>query len=241
MEIARKAVELGRAARKDSKLKVRQPLSRLVALGLSEPEKAMLRELESIVLDEINVKRLDFDKNEAAYYALKADPDFKSIGPKFGPRAGEIAGKIKKLTTPEIQKLMGDGHLALAGDSGVAGLATEDVRIKVVPEPGFSVGADGHLKIALDLKLDEELIAEGTARELINKIQNLRKTAGLEVTDRIVLRISLNSETSAALERFSDYIKRETLAQTMNDERELHDSQEFDLNGVKTIIALERI
>jgi len=241
MEIARKVVELGRAARKDSRMRVRQPLSRLVALGLTDIEWRMLKKMESIVADEINIKRLDFDKNEAAYFSMKAEPDFKNIGPKFGPRVNDIAGKIRSMTRDEISKLTADEHFSWVDDGHVSSIEISDVRIKIVPEKGYSVSADGRIKVALDLKLDEDLVAEGNARELVNRIQNLRKTAGLEVTDRITLGISRNAETQKALGRFSEYIKSETLTEQLTDKSDLRQSQEFELNGVKTVIALERI
>jgi isoleucyl-tRNA synthetase len=241
MDIARKAVELGRSARKDSKIKVRQPLSRLVALGLIDADQEMLRKMEGIVLDELNAKRLDFDSNEETYFSLKAEPDFKSIGPKFGSRASEIAGKIKGLSREQIVKLQTDERLVLDGEDHPAAIETTDVKVKIVPRDGFSVSSDGHLKVALDLELDDDLIAEGNARELVNKIQNLRKVSGLEVTDRIKLGISTNPETSKALARFSDYIKSETLAERLVEGENLAFKLEFDLNGVKTLIALERL
>ncbi|OGC92868.1 MAG: isoleucine--tRNA ligase [candidate division Zixibacteria bacterium RBG_16_53_22] len=241
MEIARKVVELGRAARKDSSMRVRQPLSRLVALGLSDIERQMLKKMESIVADEINIKRLDFDNNEAAYFSMKAEPDFKSIGPKFGPRVNEIAGKIKSMTRDQISKLMADERFSWADDGHVSSIEMSDVRIKIVPAEGYSVSADGRIKVALDLRLDDDLVAEGNARELVNRIQNMRKAAGLEVTDRIMLGISRNAETEKALAKFSEYIKSETLTEHLTDKSELRQSQEFELNGIKTVIALERI
>jgi isoleucyl-tRNA synthetase len=241
MEIARKVVELGRAARKDSKMKVRQPLSRLVTMGLSTSEEEMLRKMEGIVLDEINVKRLDFDKDEDIYFTLKAEPEFKNIGPKFGARAGAIAGKIKNLSRDEITKLMKEEVLILPDESQHTSIAVNDVKVKIIPKDGYSVSSDGRIEIALDLKLDDNLIAEGNARELVNRIQNLRKSADLQVTDRIVLGISSNMETEKALTKFTDYIKRETLAEKIVDGSNLRHSQEFDLNGVKTVIALEPV
>jgi isoleucyl-tRNA synthetase len=101
--------------------------------------------------------------------------------------------------------------------------------------------ADGQLKVALDLSLDDELLAEGNARELVNKIQNLRKSAGLEVTDRVALGVSDNPESRRALSRFGEYVKSETLADNLSENINLRNSVEFNLNGVKTIVALEKI
>ena len=241
MDIARRTVELGRAARKDSKVKVRQPLLRLVALGLSEAETTMLKGMESIVLDEINVKRLESDTNEEAYFSMRAEPDFRNIGPKFGGRANEIAARIKKLDRAQIAKIQSDENLVLTDGDQPASISLSDLKVKVVSVDGYCVNADGRLKVALDLSLNENLIAEGNARELVNKIQNLRKAAGLDVTDRIALGISENPETIKALGKFSEYIKSETLAEQMGNSCDFPNVQEFDLSGSKTTIALARI
>jgi isoleucyl-tRNA synthetase len=241
MDIARRTVELGRAARKDSKVKVRQPLGRLLALGINDSEREMLSSMDDIVLDEINVKKLDFDKNEEIYFSMKAEPDFRAIGPKFGGRANEIAGRIKKLDRALISKLLADSNLTLTDGDQPASISLDDLKVKVVSMPGYSVSSDGRLKVVLDLSLDDELVAEGNARELVNKIQNLRKSAGLDVTDRIKLGISVNPETEKALGKFSDYVKKETLAERLEKECNYSNTQEFDLNGSKTVIALERI
>ncbi len=241
MDIARRVVELGRAARKESKMKVRQPLARMVIMGLSSTECDMLKKMDSIVLEEINVKKLDFDKKEEIYFTMHAEPDFKKIGPKFGARAKDIANSIKALARDQIVQLTKDGKLSIGYDGSAATIDPEDARIKIVSMDGFSVSSDGRVKVALDLALNDNLLAEGNARELVNKIQNLRKTAGLQVTDRISLGISINPESEKALKIYKDYIKRETLAEGISDKPEQAHTQECDLNGAKTIIALQKI
>ncbi len=241
MAIARKAVELGRAARKESKTRVRQPLSRLIVLGLSEKEREMLKNLEGIVLEEINVKKLEFDKDEAAYFRYKGEPDFKKIGPKFGARSKPIARQIESLSSQQISELVAQGSLRIGESGGEFTIESNDLKVKMVPSDGYAVSADGYLKVALDLTIDDDLLAEGNARELVNKIQNLRKSAGLVVTDRITLGISSNSESQRAMQKFSNYIKNETLATRFTDIGDLEHSREFDLNGVKTVVALEKI
>jgi isoleucyl-tRNA synthetase len=241
MAIARKTVELGRSARKKSGTRVRQPLRSLVVLGLSDSEREKLARMEGIVLEEINVKQLAFDNNETAYFSYRAEPDFKRIGPKYGGRSNAVADTIRSLSSDQVSELIARGSLRIGEGSGAIDIERDDAKIKVVSTDGFSVTADGRMKVALDLKLDEGLMAEGNARELVNKIQNLRKTSGLQVTDRIKLGISRNSETETALRKFAEYIKDETLATELSEIESLEFAQEFDLNGSKTIVALERI
>ena len=241
MAIARKAVELGRAARKQSNTRVRQPLGRLIVLGISENERNMLDKMKEIILEEINVKQLEFDQDEKSYFSYKADPEFKRIGPKFGGGAKSVAERIRKLPSEQIDELVTRGSLRVGDGSEVAELTIDDVRVRLESSAGFCVVADGRLKVALDLAVDEDLLAEGNARELVNKIQNLRKSSGLRVTDRIRLGISPNRESEIALRKFIDYIREETLAVELTRPENLKFNQEFDLNGVKTIVALESI
>ncbi len=241
MDIARKVVELGRSARKGSEVRTRQPLARLIVLGLSEEDRKRLKSLEDIVIDEINVKELTFDKQEETYFVYKAEPDFKRIGPKFGSSANSVAAKVKSLSGVEVSKLVSDGRLSVTDGGREYEIESEFVKIKTVSNDGFSVSVDGHIKAALDLKLDDGLLAEGNARELVNKIQNLRKSAGLQVTDRIILGISKNAETDRALGKFTEYITGETLTDELTGRTDLENVQEFSLNGEKTIVALVRI
>ncbi|UCC78851.1 MAG: isoleucine--tRNA ligase [Candidatus Zixiibacteriota bacterium] len=241
MDLARRVVELGRAGRKESQTRTRQPLKRLIVLGLKKKEQEMLRNMEDIVLEEINVKSLEFDHKESSYFSYRAEPDFKKIGPRFGGKAKAIAEAIKALPSEKVAELSAAGTMRVELDSSGVNVKSEDVKVRIDSREGFSVMADGYIKVALDLHLDDDLLAEGNARELVNKVQNLRKSAGLMVTDRVVLGISENAESKRALSRFSDYIKSETLADNLSDNTDLRNSTEFNLNGVKTIVALEKI
>jgi len=171
MEIARRTVELGRATRKKSNTRVRQPLGSLVVMGLSQPEQAMLSRMKNIVLDEINIKSLEFSDQESKYFAYKADPDFKRIGPKFGGRSKMVSEYIKSLASAQIEELLTKGILTIGSDAQTVEISVDDARIKLEDCAGYSVMADGHLKVALDLAIDDHLLAEGNARELVNKIR----------------------------------------------------------------------
>ncbi len=241
MSIARRVVELGRAGRKESQTKVRQPLGKLIVLGLNGKDKRQLKNLESIVLEEINVKKLDFDNDDSAYFTLQAVPDFKKIGPRFGPDAKKVAESIKSLSGDDVAELSAKGVFEMGSNSGGYSIKSDEVKIRIISHKGYSVASDGQLKVALDLKLDNDLLAEGNARELINRVQNLRKSAGLQVTDRIELAISNNAESDRAIEKYSDYIKKETLAHNLIDSISFREKVEFTLNGIKTIVALQKI
>ena len=189
------------------------------------------------MLEEINVKSMEFDDDESAYFGYRAEPDFKKIGPRLGGKVGEA---IKALAVDRIKELVRTGKIEIEIDSMKIPINGDEVKIKLEPKEGYTVMADGGITVALDLALDEELLAEGNARELVNKIQNLRKSAGLEVTDRIDLGISDNEESKKALSSFGDYIKLETLADKLSPDTNLSNSVEFSLNGVKTVVALEK-
>lgn len=241
MSVARKAVELGRAARKKSSTRVRQPLRRLVVMGLSDAERQMLTGLQSIVVDEINVKQIEFDRDESRYFSYRADPDFKRIGPKFGGRSNTVGRNIKKMSSQSVSELLVKGSMLVGEGTDAVDIEVDDVKVSLESADGFCATADGRVKVALDLELDDDLRAEGNARELVNKIQNLRKSSGLQVTDRIKLVISKNPESDLALSKFAGYVRQETLAVELSDGGALKFSQEFDLNGVKTMVALEPI
>jgi len=241
MDLARRVVELGRGSRKESNIRTRQPLKRLVALGLNKKEREMLTNLRAIVLEEINVKELAFDEQESSYFQFRAEPDFKKIGPRFGGKARAVAEAIKNLPAGKVADLDRTGEIRLELESGSVTVKNDEVKIKINSQNGFSVMADGQLKVALDLSLDEELLAEGNARELVNKIQNLRKSAGLDVTDRVNLGISDNPESRRAISKYSEYIMSETLADNLSADMNLQHSVEFSLNGTKTFVALQKI
>jgi len=241
MDLARRVVELGRGSRKESSIRTRQPLRRLVVLGLNKKEKEKLTNLKGIVLEEINVKELSFDDQESSYFQIRAEPDFKKIGPRFGGKAKAVAEAIKNLPADKVADLDQTGDIRLDLDSGSVTVKSEDVKRKINSQSGFAVMADGQLKVALDLSLDEDLLAEGNARELVNKIQNLRKSAGLDVTDRVNLAISDNPESRRAISKYSEYIVSETLADNLSDDMNLQHSVEFSLNGTKTFVALQKI
>jgi isoleucyl-tRNA synthetase len=240
MSVAENVVKLGRAARKDANVKVRQPLPKLIVINESGKAPSGLNPLVNVILDELNVKEIEFTGDEARYIGLKGEPQFKVIGPKFGKLVQQVAEAIKGLQSNQLAELQKTDSLKIIIGDSEKTLTTEDVHIKVTSGEGYAAAADGQLKVALSLKLTETLLAEGFARELVNKIQNMRKSGGLEVTDRIKLGISLSEEAKRAIEMFGNYIQNETLAVSLDQELNRPIKQEWDINGTATVIALEK-
>jgi isoleucyl-tRNA synthetase len=212
MEAVRLTVELGRAARAQAKAKVRQPLRRAVIVA-SDAERAAIEARADLVTAELNVKQLDFvsDEGELVTYAVK--PNYRSLGPRFGKRMPLVAAAVAALDAAHVAKVMADGGevgISVDGDEHVLG--PDDVTMALQPLEGYEVEADAGHAVALQLELDEELRREGLAREVVHAVQNARKEAGLEITDRIVLGLGGDPELLDAARAHEPYLAGEVLA-----------------------------
>jgi len=241
MSQAENIVSLGRAARKEAGIKVRQPLRKLIVINSTGQPPAGFAEFGNIILDELNIKNLEFAIDEEKYIKISAEPVFKEIGPKFGPLAQKVAAAIKNLNAAQIAEFRENGAVSVDLDGRRIMLTSAEIAIKVSPMIGYCVASDSKIKVAIDLKLDDQLRAEGFARELVNKIQNMRKSAGFDVTDRVKVGVSRSPQADLALARHADYIKNETLAVEIGHEIEKGINQKWDVNGVETVIAIEKI
>jgi isoleucyl-tRNA synthetase len=212
MEAVRLTVELGRAARAQAKAKVRQPLRRAVIVA-SDAERAAIEARADLVTAELNVKELDFvsDEGELVTYAVK--PNYRSLGPRFGKRMPLVAAAVAALDAAHVAKVMADGGevgINVDGDEHVLG--PDDVTLALQPLAGYEVEADAGHAVALQLELDEELRREGLAREIVHAVQNARKEAGLEITDRISLGLGGDAELLEAARAHEPYLAGEVLA-----------------------------
>jgi isoleucyl-tRNA synthetase len=241
MATAENIVRLGRAARKEANIKVRQPLSRLIVINEKGIPPAGLENLQGIILEELNIKNIEFTDNLQNYIVLKAEPIFKQIGPRFGKLAPKVAGAIKAMTSDQLIQFQKNGKLKISIEGTEKVLTSDEIVIKVVPLESFAAAADNLIKVAVELSLDDRLRAEGFARELVNRIQNMRKNAGLEVTDRIKLGISHSSQSEMTVKMFGQYIKNETLAVEIDNKVNRDIKQQWNINGMDTIITLEKI
>ena len=213
MGLVRRLVTLGRSARTDAKVRTRQPLARaLIVLPAAEAQ--ALGELESVVAEELNVKELQHAGGVADLVSYTVKPNFKALGPRFGSRVKSVAQAVTASDPTElVHAIENEGVAHLDVDGEQVSLGSEDLDIRVEGREGFSLVQDGAYGVALDLDISAELLAEGIAREVVRAIQELRKTSGLAVEDRIDLWMSSEDETAgAALAEHSELIAAEVLA-----------------------------
>ena len=213
MASVRRLVALGRAARTEAKVRVRQPLARaMLVVPSSEADGVAL--LEGLVAEELNVKALQVTKglDELVSYTVK--PNFKALGPRFGARVKDVAGALARTDARALVASLEDtGTTSVTLDGEVVELTRDDLDVRVEGREGFSLAQDGPFGVALDLDLTPELAAEGIAREVVRAVQDLRKSSGLAVEDRIELSLASESEEVArALTAHGDYIATEVLA-----------------------------
>lgn len=212
MDVAQRASSLVLALRKKEKIRVRQPLQKIVIPALSEKFEQDLMHVRDLILSEVNVKELQVLHEGNGVLVKRIKPNFKTIGPKYGKLMKEIATLVSTMNSEAIQAIEVSGGWKgfIAGEE--VNLLREDFEISTQDVPGFLVASDGDLTVALDITLTDDLRMEGIARELVNRVQNLRKESGLELSDRILLKVDTNDEVRLALQHNKSYICNEVLA-----------------------------
>ncbi len=241
MDRAEKIVMLVRAMRMKSNLKVRQPLKRIILPVTNEKERDIIRQMEHVILDEINVKKIEYVTDESGIVKKSAKANFKSIGPKFGKSVQQVAQRIKQLNPGEIGQLESSGTLELPVNGSTFTIGKNDVEIGREDIPGWLVESDGSLTVALDTALTDELVAEGFAREFVNRIQNMRKEAGFQITDRIAIFYRGSNMLHSTVQLMSAYIKSETLAVELSDAFSPGEySEKLEVNTEEAEVGIER-
>lgn len=177
------------ALRRKEKIKVRQPLSKILVPILNEHFREQFDAVKNIILTEVNVKEVEYLSDATGIIHKKIKPNFKTLGPKYGKLMKEISNAIGQFNQQDISTLERDGSFEINAGGQLISISPEDAEIITEDIPGWLVATEGSLTIALDINISDELKMEGIAREFINKIQNIRKDSGFEVTDRIVLKI----------------------------------------------------
>ncbi len=212
MELAQKISSMILSLRKKTNIRVRQPLNKALIPVPDNRFQQQVQAVEDLILSETNVKKIEYITGDSEVLVKKVKPNFKALGPRYGKIMKPLAGLIMKMEQEEIRKLENGETLQWEVNGQPVEISREDVEISTQDIPGWSVAALDNLTVALDITLTDELKKEGLARELVNRIQNMRKEKGLEVTDRISLQIEKSEQTFDAFQSFKDYICTETLA-----------------------------
>ena len=248
MNLAQKATSMVLALRRKVSIKVRQPLQKLIIPVISAKVREQLEQVKSIILNEVNVKEAEFISDTTGIITKKIKPNFKTLGKVYGKQMKEIAGAFggfDQATISAIQNAEAAGSAySVELPSGVVELRPGDYEISSEDMPGWLVATEGQLTIALDIQISEDLKREGVARELINRIQNLRKDSGFEVTDKIGVAIFADGaaydDIAAALEGYKDYVAAQTLALSVTlgkDAPEGAADVEWDEGSVKMVLS----
>ena len=243
MQMAQKISSLVLGLRKKVNIRVRQPLQKIMVPVLDEKFRHQLQGVEQLILSEVNVKELEYLTETAGVLVKKIKANFKTLGPKFGKLMKQIAGRIAAFSQEEIAIIEQQGSYTIEVEAQSIILGLEDVEILSEDIPGWLVASEGKITVALDITITEELKQEGIARELINRIQNLRKEQGLEVTDKIELSVQKHSEISAAIVNNNEYICSETLAVKLNYTDILENSARMEIDiseDIKTFVLVQK-
>ncbi len=236
MDLVRDIVALGRGAREKEKIKVRQPLREVLIDGKYESK---IADLTSLITDELNVKNVKFSNELSKYMNFSLKPDFKTAGPVFGKDIKGFAAALADVDPHEFSALLNrDGEALLSVNGQEMKVLKEHVDVRIDAKEGFAVAVENNLFAILDTALDEDLVAEGIARELISKVQQLRKQNDFEMMDNIRILIDADSEVAGVIESNKDYIMKETLAVEIVGAQDL---QEYDINDHKTGLSVEKV
>jgi len=243
MELAQRITSMVLSLRKRTKIKVRQPLAKIMIPVLNKHFEEQVLAMESLILSEVNVREIEFMAEDSAMLVKKLKPNFKALGPRYGKMMKKLAAVLVNFDNDQIRELEQNEKYMLDLDGEQVEVLLSDVEITTDDIEGWLIATEGSLTVALDITITEELRNEGIARELVNRIQNLRKDIGLEVTDTINLFIEEKSEIKQALKENFDYICSETLAGNFEQVNYIHsgDSIEVDLGeNIKTNIRIEK-
>ncbi len=234
MEMAQTISSLVLSIRQKEKIKVRQPLQKIMIPALSEKQKQEIEAVADLIKSEVNVKEIQLLDDASGILVKQIKPNFKLLGPKFGKDMKKIAQAVSKLGQEDIQRIEREGKISLDIENKILTLELQDVEIASQDIEGWLVANQGSLTVALDVSIDDELRKEGIARELVNRIQNIRKDSGYEVTDKIDVKILKDGFVEKAVESNIEYIKTETLTAELGFEEKLEKGTEVAFDEVNT-------
>ena len=230
MQMAQDVTSMVLALRRKVNIKVRQPLQCIMIPVVDEEQRAHIKAVKTLIMSEVNVKDIKFVDGAAGVLVKKVKCDFKKMGPKFGKQMKAVAAAVAELSQDAIAELEKNGSYTLQLDSTDVVVEAVDVEIFSEDIPGWLVANEGKLTVALDVTVTEELRREGIARELVNRIQNIRKSSGLEITDKIKITLSKNPQTDDAVNEYKDYICNQVLGTSLTLADEVENGTELNFD-----------
>jgi isoleucyl-tRNA synthetase len=240
MQLAQDICSLVLSIRKKVNIKVRQPLQKILIPVLDPAMKLAIEQMEELILAEVNVKEINYITETEGVISKKLKPNFKLLGAKLGTKMKQASAVIAALSQNEISELERTGTLTIMVEESPIVLLINEVEIIAEDIPGWSVAVKGNLTVALDISLSEALLKEGHARELVNRVQNIRKEANFELTDKILLQIVDNQNLKESINEFSEYICREILATQIDWVSSLEEGVDIEINDQKLKILVRQ-
>ena len=235
MDLVRSLISLGRNAREEARIKVRQPINKVI---IDKKVEGIITDLKVLINEELNVKEIEFTEDLKEYMTFEIKPNFKVCGPVFGSNIKLLVSSLSNLSQEEIISLGNNNEVSIEVNNEKYTLTKEMVDIRINSKEGFNASNEGNNFIVLDTTLTKELINEGIARELISKVQQLRKNKDFEITDRITIYYEKNKEFEEAIENFIETIKNETLATEIKTKDV--NCEKVDLNGIEVALDVEK-
>jgi isoleucyl-tRNA synthetase len=226
--------------RKKENIRVRQPLQRILVPVLNDAFEEHFKRIESLVLAEVNIKEVQYIRETDGFIKKKIKPNFKTLGSKLGAKMKEVSNAVSAFTQDDISKIERDGKYTLPVGDEMFDLLLADVEISSEDIPGWLVASQGNITVALDINITDELRNEGNARELVNRIQNLRKDKDFNVTDRIKVQVESQVEIDNAIVNFKDYICTEVLAESLSLADNLSNADTVEVNGIELKVLIEK-
>ena len=238
MQLAQDLSSMTLALRRKVNIKVRQPLQTIMMPAFNDEQKVKIEAVKNLVLNEVNVKELVFVNNTSGLLVKKVKPDFKKLGPRYGKMMKALAVMIQEMTQDHIALFEQNRRFEFDIAGQVFEVSLDEVEIISEDIPGWLVANKGTVTLALDITVTDELRKEGLARELVNRIQNLRKSTGLEITDKIRVQLSSSREMNEAVRDYEDYIKKQVLAKEIEVTESLVDGVELDFDDFKLTVSI---
>ena len=240
MQVAQDITSMVLALRRKVNIKVRQPLQCIMIPIVDEEQRTHIEAVKTLIMNEVNVKEIKFVDGAAGVLVKKVKCDFKKLGPKFGKQMKAVAAAVAEMSQEAIAELEKNGRYTFNLDGAEAVVEAADVEIFSEDIPGWLVANEGRLTVALEVTVTEDLRREGVARELVNRIQNIRKSSGFEITDKINITLSKNTQTDDAVNEYKDYICNQVLATSLTLVDEVQEGTELNFDDFSLFVKVEK-